>query len=340
MTEALKVAVWMVTYNHEQFLRQSIEGILNQQTNFTFKLFIGEDCSTDKTRDICIEFKERYPEKIELVLRDHNVGATQNGVEMYKICFASNAPYITLCEGDDYWTDPLKLQKQVDFLDANPDFSICYHRVNVLNPNMESQAEELNSSLLPKVYTIEDLAHQNIIFTPSVMFRNNLAGQLRGWLLESPVGDYVLHMLNARYGKIYYMPDIMAVYRIHNNGVWSTKSEKYRTENWIVMLRNLVGEFKNENTVLRILKNKLAEHLNYLAELNRAENATQTSIENIKEAFAVSDSFTDTWIKNHYDLVVDYDKLRLKYNSSFFVRLQRVVKQPDIIINKLFKRHR
>ena len=107
-----KVSICMITFNHEKFIGQAIEGVMMQITDFEYKLIIGEDCSTDKTRQICIDFKEKYPEKIILRLPEKNIGVIPNFIENLDIC-SKDYKYTAMCEGDDYWIDPLKLQKQM-----------------------------------------------------------------------------------------------------------------------------------------------------------------------------------------------------------------------------------
>ena len=124
------VSVSMVTYNHQKYLRQAIEGVLMQRTTFPVQLVIGEDCSTDGTLDICIEYKNKYPEQIKLVSHTQNVGSKQNAIDTINAC---EGKYIAICDGDDYWIDKNKLQRQISFLETHPEFSICCHRAQVLN---------------------------------------------------------------------------------------------------------------------------------------------------------------------------------------------------------------
>lgn len=119
------VSVVSITYNHEQFISQMIEGVLMQQTTFPIELILAEDRSTDRTRDIILEYQKMHPELIRIIMSESNIGAVDNEK---RAMFAARWKYIAICEGDDYWTDPLKLQKQVDFLESNPDFSVCFHR--------------------------------------------------------------------------------------------------------------------------------------------------------------------------------------------------------------------
>jgi glycosyltransferase involved in cell wall biosynthesis len=122
MSENPKVSVCMMTYNHERFIAQAIESVLEQKTSFDLELVIGEDCSTDGTRKIVAEYARKYPEKIKAMFRETNLGMTANGIQTLREC---RGRYIALLEGDDYWTDPLKLQKQVDFLDVHPTCTAC-----------------------------------------------------------------------------------------------------------------------------------------------------------------------------------------------------------------------
>ena len=123
MTPLLTVVT--ITYNHEQHIRQCIEGVLAQKTSFPIEFIIADDCSTDGTRAICEEYAKKLPDIIRLVSSSANVGAVENE---QRALLAAKGKYIATCEGDDYWTDTLKLQKQVDFLESHPDFSVCFHR--------------------------------------------------------------------------------------------------------------------------------------------------------------------------------------------------------------------
>lgn len=123
MTPLLSIVT--ITYNHEPFIAKTIEGVLMQQVNFPIELIIAEDCSTDGTRAICQHYAELYPELIRLITSESNVGAIENERRAF---VAAKGKFIACCEGDDYWTDSLKLQKQVDFLEAHPNYSACFHR--------------------------------------------------------------------------------------------------------------------------------------------------------------------------------------------------------------------
>ncbi len=212
------LSVCLITYNHVNYIEQAIEGVLMQQVDFSFELVIADDFSTDGTRELLLEYQKKYPERIRLILQNSNVGAYQNWKDLI---FYPRSKYIAYFEGDDYWTDSDKLQKQVDFLEANDDFAICFHRVYELAEGKAPELSNLNTSINQETYTINDIAKGNFMYTPSVIFRNRFLKEFPSWMKDSPIGDYPLHMLNAQYGKIKYFPDIMAVYRKHAGGSWS-----------------------------------------------------------------------------------------------------------------------
>jgi len=121
------VSVCIITFNQEEFVHEAIEGVLKQETTFPIELIIGEDCSTDRTREICEDYQKKYPRLIRVIAADKNMGATRNFLAVHE---ASSGKYIAVCEGDDYWTDPKKLQKQVGFLEVNNKYSICSHNAH------------------------------------------------------------------------------------------------------------------------------------------------------------------------------------------------------------------
>lgn len=123
------VSVRTVTYNHEKYIAQCLEGILMQRTNFPFELVIGEDCSTDRTREIVLAYENKYPDKIRAIVSERNVGVAQNALRVMRAC---QGKYHAFCEGDDYWIDPLKLQKQVYFMEAHQDVTMCFHNALVV----------------------------------------------------------------------------------------------------------------------------------------------------------------------------------------------------------------
>ncbi|MBJ6119789.1 glycosyltransferase [Pontibacter sp. BT310] len=252
------VSIICLTYNHERFIAQAIEGFLFQKTSFYFEIIIHDDCSTDKTREVIQPYVEKFPNLYRLIYQDINQYSLGKKIIPLILPYCRGR-YIALCEGDDYWIDPHKLQKQVDFLETNQDFNISFHRVKELKESGSEELSNLNSSDKEEVYTIEDLAIRNFIHTPSIVFRNIFSSVgFPKWFNESPVGDYVLHMLNARHGKIKYFPEPMAVYRIHSGGVWSSLTRTKVLEKWAKVLLLLILEFNSNAKVQEELLKQLA----------------------------------------------------------------------------------
>ena len=133
----MRLSVAMITYNHERFIAQALESVLAQRVNFDYEIIVGEDCSTDGTRAIVMDFHRRYPGGIVPLLREKNIGGARN-IEL--TLAACRGHYLAMSEGDDYWTCEDKLQRQVDFLDANPDYAICCHRVQIFDEIGTNQA--------------------------------------------------------------------------------------------------------------------------------------------------------------------------------------------------------
>lgn len=219
------LSVAIAAYNHEKYISQAIEGVLRQKTNFSIELIIGEDCSTDKTREICLSYQEKFPETIKVLCPERNLGAHENFVVIFSRC---RGKYTALCEGDDYWTDCSKLQKQVDFLEANPDYAICFHAVTVIYED-ETRSAHLSPAAKPNDTTVfEDLAKENFIPTPSCVFRNALFEKYPEWYYEVSLGDWILNLLVAQHGKIKYIDEAMGVYRIHGQGAWGKNAIQKR----------------------------------------------------------------------------------------------------------------
>jgi len=218
------VSVCMITYNHEKYISQAIESVLMQETSFEFELVISEDCSTDSTRDIVLEYAERYPETIKTLLHKKNVGMARNLIGCLEAC---TGKYIALCEGDDYWTDSLKLQRQVDILNTHPECSICFHRaIKVDEDSIELGSTWPRKKWNRKITTLLDLLEDNYISTQTVVFRNGLMNLDTVATLISGLGfgDWILHILNAEKGKIFFIDEIMAAYRVTSAGATKTAS--------------------------------------------------------------------------------------------------------------------
>ncbi len=218
------LTVWMGAYNHESFIAKAIEGVLMQQTDFDVEIVIGEDCSTDSTRRIILDYNDKYPGKFKLLLPNENMGIIPMFKATYPMC---TGKYVAWLEGDDYWTDQLKLQKQVDFLEAHTDFVMCFHNVSILD-----QIQHTTYIKDPPKYmnpngslSVSHFCFYNPVATSSVVYRNILPEVLPSWFYEVLYPDLAFYFLLVEKGRIQYINDVMGVYRIHRDGEWSGKSK-------------------------------------------------------------------------------------------------------------------
>ena len=219
-----KISVLVTTYNHITYIRQALEGFISQKTNFPFEVLIHDDASTDGTVSVIKEYQKKYPDIIKPVYQKENQWS--KGIDVFKTFLYPQikSQYVALCEGDDYWTDPLKLQKQVDFLDAHPECSICFHPVKVVWED-KSQKDRIfptpSFRFRKKITTLQDLLKHNYIQTNSVVYRWRFHKDSLNLIPDDILpGDYFLHLLHAQTGKIGFIDDVMAVYRKHAGGLW------------------------------------------------------------------------------------------------------------------------
>jgi len=211
--DQMTVSIFLLTYNQEQFIAQTINSILMQKTNFNFQIVIGEDCSADATRSICKTFAEKYSNKIKLLpALEKNIGLIANYMRTIKAC---EGKYIAICDGDDYWIDENKLQKQVSFLEDNPNYSIVYSKLKKLFP--DGTFKESIQRKLKQAGDFDDLVFENVIPSVTVLFRNrqNISA-VPTWITNFPYGDWPTYLWILKDGgKIYFMDEITAVYRMH-----------------------------------------------------------------------------------------------------------------------------
>jgi glycosyltransferase involved in cell wall biosynthesis len=266
------VSVSIITYQHAAFITECLEGVLAQKTDFEFEILIGEDGSTDGTREICIEYAERFPDKIRLFLHNPDRSHPKNDVAPWMHNWLNNlqqakGKYIAICEGDDYWTDPSKLQKQVNFLEKNSDYVICFHSINYLENGV---IDEYPTGVPNETTTVLDLCKGNYIQTLSCLFRNNLFDKLPDYYRNCPTGDYFLFLLIAEHGKIKYLNDNMAVYRKHDGGIWSPQSMIERTEK-SASIHNYIRAYF-DGPIKNALTEEYCKRLERIIEHYRSEN--------------------------------------------------------------------
>lgn len=221
------VSICSLTYNHEKYIRQCLDGFLMQKTTFPFELIIHDDASTDNTAIIIEEYKKRYPQIIKPIYQTENQYSKGRRPTIEYNFPRAKGKYIAMCEGDDYWTDPLKLQKQVNFLEANKHINVCFHQINYIDKDDRDLGlpDYPFDSTTSQYFIYENIIENWCINTCSVLLRNPF-GKLPLSICNYKIGDQPLFYFINMGKNFYYFPDVMASYRITNTGFTSTLLKK------------------------------------------------------------------------------------------------------------------
>ena len=220
------VSVHVSTYQHADFIHDCMEGVLMQETDFPFEIIIGEDESDDGTREICKEYAEQYPEQIRLFLhrRENNIaihGRPTGRFQFVYSHFTARGKYIAICEGDDYWTDPKKLQKQVETLEANPEHVLSHHSAQIVSVSEERATGEVPKSEVRREMSGEELMKSPFLSTATVLFKDTI-NKYPKEIFEVMNADRFLFSILGQYGSSVYKSNIKnAVYRRHKGGMWT-----------------------------------------------------------------------------------------------------------------------
>lgn len=244
----IKVSVCVPTFNHASYIAQMLDGALMQKTDFPFEIVIGDDASTDGAQAIIRKYAETYPGIIRAFLHEENQGpqspkefaGRNNVLQLLKAC---RGEYVAMCEGDDYWTDPYKLQKQADLLDKHPEFAICHHNVMVIYED-GSPERTFNPDNQKAVSTIDDILQDRwFMATASWMYRNYfLTEDFAPWHAAAAAGDWALSIQLAAKGEIGYIPEILGIYRKHSAGLSNVHAQTN-----LNFLKNRKEMFENVN---------------------------------------------------------------------------------------------
>lgn len=212
MSDRPLVTIGCCTYNHEKYIKDAIESFLIQKTNFAFEVVIHDDASTDNTPIIISNYKKLYPRIIRPIFQNENQYSKKQGSISARFVWPhALGKYIALCEGDDYWTDPYKLQKQVDFLEANSEYSMCFHGAQVIGET-NSINNRLFSGLKNKDYSGDELIANWIVPTASVVFRKEIINKIPQ-SEKFIFTDIITFLTMAAYGKVRCINELMSVYR-------------------------------------------------------------------------------------------------------------------------------
>lgn len=321
----IMVSISCATYNHENYIRDAIEGFLMQKTDFKFEIIIHDDASTDRTVEIIKDYQKRYPEIIKPIYQTEN--QFSKGVRIGKIIYGhAKGKYIASCEGDDYWTDPHKLQKQVDFMEANPDYSMCGHATKVIDVTTNEEIKWIYNRQGQDMELPFEYLGENLLFfqTATMVMRSEyIKNGLPEFHSMSLNGDIAIQYLMAHHGKVYYFDDVMAVHR------------KFAPDSYTVKYnRDILLRIRNRENQIAMLK-----AFNTYSK-GQHNDTVQKKIENLNESL---EKMKNSSVLKHMDKVIDIlspeSFAKIKGNDIYIFaasvegrRLLRVLDKYDINI--------
>jgi len=277
------VSVCVMAYNHARYISQCLDSVLMQETNFTYEILVGEDDSSDGTRDICKKYAEEHPDKIRLFLNDRKNVIYVNGRPTGRWNFANllknaKGKYIALLEGDDYWTDPLKLQKQVDLLESNPKIAGCFSNAIIVDDKGQTVSDDyftyFNKKVKPEIRT-EDIIPFGTSPANTLIFRREILANPPDWFTRN-IRHSGIDLLITLHGILFCIDEKLGAYRIHAGGLWSLSPlsyrlmrdlqflklvyrDKYMNKNYGPVIREAI-----RNYIVALWKNKSADKENSL----------------------------------------------------------------------------
>ena len=244
-----KVSVLITTYNQEKLISQAVNSVLSQEVNFSYEIVIGEDASSDRTREIVVELGRQHSQKVRVLLRDPEEADRDRHIGLAgKINYlttlrACRGEYIANLDGDDYFTSPHKLQRQINFLETHPECVICFHNVEAIYEDGSSGPEKLCPASQKEITGIEELLWGNFIPACSIMYRREPLVEIPDWFLTAKMGDWPLNILKAQHGKIGYIDEVMAAYRVHAGAIWSARKRSHQILTSLKVLDNIDRDF-------------------------------------------------------------------------------------------------
>ncbi len=225
MNKDILVSIDCLAYNHEAYIAQAIEGFLMQKTNFEVEILIHDDASTDDTANIIKQYEKRFPKLIKPMYQTEN--QFSQGVKMQQNNQRrAKGKYIAVCEGDDFWLDPYKLQKQIDFLETNEEYSLCVHGAYKFSEAYQKTVGKVRPSRKNRSFSTEESIEGGgeLFPTNSMVYRRKLADDIPSFYFDAGIGDYPLTIHLAHKGRVYYIDKAMSIYRVDVKGAWSQQT--------------------------------------------------------------------------------------------------------------------
>ncbi len=297
MKDEIMVSICCITYNHEKYIRETLEGFLMQKTNFKYEIIIHDDASTDNTANIIREYEQKYPNIIKPIYQKENQ-YSKGESPFLNTMQLTKGKYIALCEGDDYWTDERKLQLQFDYMEENKNCTFCFHNGYIYDdankknirkfiPYSKEQEKYLTKD---NKYNLGELALLNMVPTASYFFRNNI--KFPSWVKQLVAEDIVVQLLTTYKGYAYYMNEKMCVYRV-NTGIsmtdkWNKDDRDKNTSKIIKRLEGCIYIYENINKESNyeydeIIKGIIRNFKAHIIALKNKKELTKEEKEIIKE---------------------------------------------------------
>lgn len=323
------ISISCITFNHQPYIRKALDSFLMQKTTFPFEIVIHDDASTDDTAQIIKEYQQKYPDIIHPLYQTEN----QYSKGIANISGAFNFPrvqgkYIAMCEGDDYWTDPYKLQKQADYMEAHPECSLCFHAALTESEDRALRRNKIRPYNKSKVCTPEEVIDKKENYpTASLFFPARLTRQLPDYYFNCPVGDIPLHIYLMEFGYGYYMDEYMSVYR---QGVSVSWSEQMQRGDYA---KNLKIHHEKMKEMFRSYeeKNNFVHHQAVTSAIMRMDFLTALNIRNYREAKEIK-------YRKYYQELPLYTRALIDLELYFpwlYKGLQAIwYKRPDLKVRK------
>jgi glycosyltransferase involved in cell wall biosynthesis len=288
------VSICCITYNHARFIRDAIDGFLMQKTDFPVEIIIRDDASTDGTAEIIRRYQEEHPQLIRTIMHTENQFSL--GKRAFPEVFAmARGKYIALCEGDDYWTDPLKLQKQVNFMEAHPECSVCCHEVEMYSDEKQEILGYFPSRQGTQIFKSDDFYRKSMIHTCAMLFKNLPIDDFFKKTNSVKIGDWALQTFLVESGDIGFIDQCMSVYRFHSGGIWNSNDK----------FSNLGKKAETMETVIKVLG--LSKNSILLRELMKLDFKLAVHYHDVGDS-----KFTKAYINKCFRLIKYFDRSRLQ----------------------------
>lgn len=245
MTKNVCVSICCVTYNQVSYIVEAIESFLIQKTNFTYEILIHDDCSTDGTTEILKEYEKKYPNLIKVYYEEENQYSKGNINKIFVDLFKnSHGKYIALCEGDDYWCDENKLQKQYEYMEYNSKCSVTVHGCFLLDDYSGRLTKKEQPYKGKRFYSVEEVIRYDgdLFATNSMFFKKDLVIDMPKFYYEAPVVDFPLMIHLSLKGEVYYLDEFLSVYRVNAKGSWTIKQNEASNKNILIKKKEMLNK--------------------------------------------------------------------------------------------------